>query len=61
MMATRYFSKYGLGPGEGKEILAMVSAKIHENGVRNPKAHIRREVSVDKILSPHDCLVPWSF
>jgi len=50
MMATRYFAKYGLGPEEGKEILAMVSAKSHENGVRNPKAHLRREVSVEKIL-----------
>ncbi len=50
MMATRYFAKYGLGPDEGKEILAMVSAKSHENGARNPKAHLRREVSVEKIL-----------
>ena len=50
MMATRYFAKYGLGPEEGKEILAMVSAKSHENGARNPKAHLRKEVSVEKIL-----------
>ena len=50
MMATRYFAKYGLGPDEGKEILAMVSAKSHENGARNPKAHLRKEVSVEKIL-----------
>lgn len=50
MMATRYFARYGLGPEEGKEILAMVSAKSHENGARNPKAHLRKEVSVEKIL-----------
>ena len=50
MMATRYFAKYGLGPEEGKEILAMVSAKSHENGARNPKAHLRKAVSVEKIL-----------
>lgn len=50
MMATRYFSKYGLGPEEGKEILAMVSAKSHENGAKNPKAHLRKEISVEKIL-----------
>jgi len=50
MMATRYFAKYGLDPDEGKEILAMVSAKSHENGARNPKAHLRKEVSVEKIL-----------
>ena len=50
MMATRYFSKYGLGPEEGKEILAMVSAKSHENGAKNPKAHLRKKISVEKIL-----------
>lgn len=50
MMATRYFSKYGLGPDEGKEILARVSAKSHANGAKNPKAHLRREVSVEQIL-----------
>ena len=50
MMATRYFSKYGLSPEEGKEILAMVSAKSHANGAKNPKAHLRKEVSVEQIL-----------
>ncbi len=57
MMATRYFDKYGLGPEEGKEILAMVSAKSHENGVRNPKAHLRKAVSVEKILKAP--MVAW--
>ena len=50
MMATRYFSKYGLSPEEGKEILAMVSAKSHANGVKNEKAHLRKEVSVEQIM-----------
>ena len=50
MMATRYFSQYGLKPDEGKEILAMVSAKSHKNGARNPKAHLRKEVTVEQIL-----------
>ncbi|MCP4575386.1 MAG: acetyl-CoA acetyltransferase, partial [Deltaproteobacteria bacterium] len=45
-----YFSKYGLSPEEGKEILAMVSAKSHENGAKNPKAHLRKKISVEKIL-----------
>ena len=50
MMATCYFSQYGLNPDEGKEILAMVSAKSHKNGARNPKAHLRKEVTVEQIL-----------
>ena len=50
MMATRYFAKYGLSPGGGKEVLAMISAKSHKNGAKNPKAHLRKEVSVEQIL-----------
>lgn len=50
MMATRYFAKYGLSAEEGKEILAHVSAKSHANGAKNPKAHLRREASVEQIM-----------
>jgi len=49
-MATRYMNKYGLKPEELKETLAMVSAKSHANGAKNPKAHLRREVTVEQIL-----------
>jgi acetyl-CoA C-acetyltransferase len=51
MMATRYFAVYGLSPEEGKKMLAKVSAKSHYNGARNPKAHLRREVTEEQILS----------
>jgi acetyl-CoA C-acetyltransferase len=51
MMATRYFSKYGLSPEEGKMMLAKVSAKSHHNGSMNPKAHLRRDVSVEQIMN----------
>ncbi|MDQ7783330.1 MAG: acetyl-CoA acetyltransferase [Desulfomonilaceae bacterium] len=57
MMATRYFSKYGLSPEEGKEILAMISAKSHQNGSKNPKAHLRREISVDQVMKAP--MVAW--
>jgi acetyl-CoA C-acetyltransferase len=57
MMATRYFSKYGLKPEEGKEILAMISAKSHQNGSKNSKAHLRKEVSVEQILKAP--IVAW--
>jgi acetyl-CoA C-acetyltransferase len=50
MMATRYFSRYGLSPEEGKKVLAMISAKSHKNGAMNPKAHLRKEVTVEQIL-----------
>ncbi len=57
MLATRYFDKYGLSPDEGKEILAMVSAKSHKNGTGNPKAHLRKEVTVEQILKAP--MVAW--
>ena len=50
MMATRYFNKYGLSPEEGKLTMAKISAKSHRNGVKSPKAHLRKEVSVEQIL-----------
>mgnify|MGYP001050440598 CR=1 FL=1 len=50
MMATKYFNKYGLSPEEGKRALAHVSSKSHHNGTLSPKAHLRREVSVEQIM-----------
>ncbi len=50
MMATKYFDKYGLSPEEGKRVLAHVSSKSHHNGTLSPKAHLRREVSVEQIM-----------
>jgi acetyl-CoA C-acetyltransferase len=50
MMATRYFAKYGIDPEEGKKILAKISIKSHKNGVKNPKAHLRTEVTEDQVL-----------
>jgi len=50
MMATGYFSKYGLSAEEGKLAMARISAKSHRNGAKCPKAHLRKEVSVEQIL-----------
>ena len=50
MLATAYFAKYGIEPEEGKRTLARVSSKSHHNGTLNPKAHLRREASVEQIM-----------
>jgi acetyl-CoA C-acetyltransferase len=50
-LATRYFARYNLKPDEGKKILAMVSSKSHHNGAMNPKAHLRREITVEQVMS----------
>ena len=51
MMATRYFSRYGLSPDDGKRMIARVSWKSHQNGKNNPKAHLRKDVSLDAIVN----------
>ena len=57
MLATKYFSQYNLNPQEGKLMLAKVSAKSHKNGAKNPKAHLRREVTVEQIMNAP--MVAW--
>ena len=51
MAATRYFAKYGLTPDEGKRLLAMISVKSHYNGARNPRAHLRRKITIEDALN----------
>jgi len=50
MAATAYFAKYGLSPEEGKRILAEISVKSHHYGMHNPKAHLRREITVEDVI-----------
>jgi acetyl-CoA C-acetyltransferase len=50
IMATRYFHRYGLTPEEGKKMLAKISVKSHKNGSMNPKAHLKREITVEQVL-----------
>jgi acetyl-CoA C-acetyltransferase len=57
MLATRYFNRYGISPDEGKRMLAAVSAKSHHNGSLNPKAHLRREVTIEQIVNAP--IVAW--
>ena len=57
MAATGYFAKYSLSPEEGKTVLAEISVKSHYYGVRNPKAHLRREITVeDAVKAP---IIAW--
>jgi acetyl-CoA C-acetyltransferase len=50
MMATRYFHRYGLSPEEGKKMLGKISVKSHKNGALNPKAHLRREITLEQVM-----------
>jgi acetyl-CoA C-acetyltransferase len=48
-LATRYFEHYGLGPDEGKKLLAQIAVKNHHNGSLNPKAHFHNELTVEQV------------
>jgi len=51
MMATGYFSTYGLDPDEGKRILAQIAVKNHKNGSLTPKAMLQNEISLNQALN----------
>jgi len=46
MSAVRYMHNFGMT----EEQMARVSQKAHHNGVLNPNAHIRREVTIEEVL-----------
>lgn len=50
-LAAGYRTKYQISRDELKRALAHVSWKSHQNGVLSPKAHLRKEVSMDTILN----------
>ncbi|MFW9888673.1 MAG: thiolase domain-containing protein [Candidatus Thorarchaeota archaeon] len=45
MMARRYMHEFGLTRDE----LSLVPVKAHRNGARNPLAHFRNEITVEKV------------
>jgi acetyl-CoA C-acetyltransferase len=56
MIANLYASKYGVPMEKLDEYMALVSVKAHKYGLLNPKAHLRRELTVEKVLrSPMVC------
>ena len=50
-LASAYGAKWGVSDEEIKRGMAHVSAKSHANGVLNPKAHLRKEVTVDQVMA----------
>jgi acetyl-CoA C-acetyltransferase len=57
LMGTRYFAKYNLSPQDGKHALARITVKSHKNGAKNPKAHLRREVTIEEVMNAP--IVAW--
>ena len=49
-LAGAYAARYGADPADLKRAMAHVSWKSHENGALNPKAHLRKRITMEQIL-----------
>jgi len=49
-LAAGYRGAFGVDRDELKRAMAQVSVKSHANGAKNPKAHLQRAVTIDKVL-----------
>lgn len=50
-LGSAYRAKHGISKDELKRAIAHVSVKSHENGVKNPKAHLRRLITEEDALA----------
>jgi acetyl-CoA C-acetyltransferase len=50
-LAAAYRAKHGVDAGDLKRAMAHISVKSHDNGARNPKAHLRNRISVETVLN----------
>ena len=50
-LASAYAAKYNISDEDLKRAIAMVSVKSHDNGLLNPKAHLRKKVTVDQVMA----------
>lgn len=50
-LATAYAAKHGIPDQDLKRAMAHVSAKSHANAVKNPKAHLRKAVTIEQVMA----------
>jgi acetyl-CoA C-acetyltransferase len=50
-LASAYSAKYKVPEKDIKRAMAHISMKSHANGAKNEKAHLRKEISIDRILN----------
>ncbi|HEU4531788.1 MAG TPA: acetyl-CoA acetyltransferase [Steroidobacteraceae bacterium] len=50
-LASAYAARHGHSMHDLKRAMAHVSWKSHENGSRNPKAHLRNRVTIEQVLN----------
>jgi acetyl-CoA C-acetyltransferase len=50
-LAAAYAAKHGIPEKDLKRAMAQVSVKSHENGAINPKAHLRKRVTIEQVMA----------
>jgi acetyl-CoA C-acetyltransferase len=50
-LASAYQAKHGIPAADIKRAMAHISVKSHDNGAKNPKAHLRNKIDEDKVLN----------
>lgn len=50
-LANKYAARHGIQRDDLKRAMAQTSVKSHANAVSNPKAHLRKAISVDQVLA----------
>ena len=50
-LASAYRTKHRIDPADLKRSMAHVSVKSHANGVKNPKAHLRKEIDIETAMN----------
>ena len=49
-LAAAYRAKHGADKSDLKRAMAHISVKSHDNGARNPKAHLRNKITEDDVM-----------
>jgi acetyl-CoA C-acetyltransferase len=50
-LAGAYVAKHGCNASDLKQAMAHVSVKSHDNGTRNPKAHLQNKITVETVMN----------
>jgi acetyl-CoA C-acetyltransferase len=50
-LASAYQAKHGLDASDVKRAMAHISVKSHDNGSKNPKAHLRNKIDEERVLN----------
>lgn len=50
-LASAYAAEHGIDKRDLKRAMAQVSVKSHANGAKNPKAHLRKPITLDAVMN----------